>query len=43
MPEERTFLVRWIRDRAKPPAQFDAMPDATLQYKGAELVIEEGG
>jgi hypothetical protein len=28
------------RDRARlPPAQFDAMPDATIEYKGAEVSV----
>jgi alpha-D-xyloside xylohydrolase len=39
MPEERTFHVRWIRDGANPSA-LDAKPDATVSYKGAEVVVK---
>ena len=39
MPEERTFKVRWIKDGAK-PSDLDAKPDATVSYKGAELVVK---
>ena len=40
MPEERTFKVRWIKDGAKPPADLDAKPDATISYKGAEVTVQ---
>jgi alpha-D-xyloside xylohydrolase len=43
MPAERTFLVRWIRDGARPPAQLDASPDATVEYRGAELSVQMPG
>jgi alpha-D-xyloside xylohydrolase len=39
MPEKRTFKVRWIKDGAKPPADFDAAADATVEYGGAELTV----
>jgi alpha-D-xyloside xylohydrolase len=39
MPEERTFKVRWIRNGAKPPSDFDAAADATVLYKGAEVTV----
>jgi len=39
MPEERTFNVRWIRDGAN-PSDLDAKPDATVSYKGAEVVVK---
>jgi alpha-D-xyloside xylohydrolase len=42
MPQERTFLVRWIRDGAKPPSHFDAPPDATVEYAGAEVTLKDG-
>jgi alpha-D-xyloside xylohydrolase len=37
MPEERAFKVRWIKPGAKAPADLDAAPDATVEYKGAEV------
>jgi alpha-D-xyloside xylohydrolase len=39
MPEERTFKVRWIKDGAKAPTDFDAPADATVAYKGAEVKV----
>jgi len=39
MPEERTFKVRWIKDGAKAPTDFDAAVDATVVYKGAEVKV----
>ena len=39
MPEERTFKVRWIKDGAK-PSDLDARADATVTYKGAEVVVK---
>ena len=39
MPVERTFRVRWIKAGAKAPAEFDAAADKTVQYKGAEVVV----
>jgi alpha-D-xyloside xylohydrolase len=39
MAEERTFNVRWIKAGAAAPANLDAKPDATVQYKGAALTI----
>jgi len=39
MAEERTFKVRWIKDGAAPPSDLDAKPDATVSYKGAEVVV----
>jgi hypothetical protein len=38
MVEERKFNVRWIKD-GKAPADFAAAPDATVDYKGAELTV----
>ena len=45
MPEERTFKVRWIKDGAKTPSDLDAKADATVAYKGAEIMVpgEESG
>jgi len=45
MPEERTFKVRWIKDGAKTPSDLDAKADATVSYKGAEIMVpgEESG
>jgi alpha-D-xyloside xylohydrolase len=40
MPEERTFNVRWIKDGAKAPSDLDAKADATVSYKGAEVVVK---
>jgi alpha-D-xyloside xylohydrolase len=42
MVDKRTFNVRWIRDGARGAADFDAKPDQTLEYVGAELVIHKG-
>ena len=39
MPEERTFKVRWIKDGAKAPSDLDAKSDATVAYKGAEIMV----
>jgi alpha-D-xyloside xylohydrolase len=39
MPAKRTVKVRWIRDGARPPADLDAAPDATLEYSGAEVTV----
>ena len=39
MPEERTFKVRWIKDGTN-PSDLDAKPDATVSYKGAEVVVK---
>jgi alpha-D-xyloside xylohydrolase len=39
MPEKRTFHVRWIKPGAKPPADLDARPDATVEYQGAEVEV----
>ncbi len=39
MAEERTFKVRWIKDGAAAPSDLDAKPDATVSYKGAEVVV----
>jgi len=41
MPEERTFKVRWIKDGAKAPTDFDAPADATIVYKGAEVKVAQ--
>jgi alpha-D-xyloside xylohydrolase len=41
MPEKRTFHVRWIRPGAKPPADLDAKPDATVEYQGAEVEVRQ--
>lgn len=39
MAEERTFKVRWIKDGAAAPSDLDAKADATVSYKGAEVVV----
>jgi alpha-D-xyloside xylohydrolase len=39
MPEERTFKVRWIKDGTN-PSDLDAKADATVSYKGAEVVVK---
>jgi alpha-D-xyloside xylohydrolase len=39
MPGKRTFKVRWIKEGAPPPADFDAAADATVEYSGAELTV----
>jgi alpha-D-xyloside xylohydrolase len=39
MVEERKFHVRWIKDGGKAPADFTAAPDATVDYKGAEVAV----
>ena len=39
MVEERTFNVRWIKAGAAAPADLDAKPDATVQYKGAAVTL----
>jgi alpha-D-xyloside xylohydrolase len=41
MPEKRTFNVRWIKPGAKPPADLDARPDATVEYQGAEVEVHQ--
>ena len=42
MPEKRTIHVRWIKEGAKPPVDFDATPDATIVYTGAEASAKIG-
>jgi len=39
MAEERTFKVRWIKDGVK-SSDLDAKADATVSYKGAEVVVK---
>jgi alpha-D-xyloside xylohydrolase len=39
MPEKRTFKVRWIKAGAKPPADLDAVTDASVEYTGAETTV----
>ena len=42
MVDKRTFNVRWISDGARGAADFDAKPDQTVEYVGAEVVIHKG-
>jgi alpha-D-xyloside xylohydrolase len=39
MPRERTFHVRWISGPSRDAANFDARPDRTVGYSGAEVTV----
>ncbi|HEX6637362.1 MAG TPA: TIM-barrel domain-containing protein [Steroidobacteraceae bacterium] len=41
MPEERVFRIRWIKEGGKTPAELDASPDLTVEYKGAEVLVQQ--
>jgi alpha-D-xyloside xylohydrolase len=40
MPETRAIHVRWIKQGSAAPADFDAAPDATIEYTGAETTVK---
>jgi alpha-D-xyloside xylohydrolase len=39
MISERTFNVRWISGPSRDASDFDAEPDATVRYSGAEVTV----
>jgi alpha-D-xyloside xylohydrolase len=41
MVRERTFNVRWIGPGVKDASNFDAKPDRSVTYSGAEVVVRQ--
>jgi alpha-D-xyloside xylohydrolase len=42
MVRQRTFNIRWISGPSRDAANFDAQPDRTVRYSGAEVAVQPG-